>query len=68
MLYRELRAKNAQERKEDGKMTNTDKTAEKAEAIKTTETAPDQEELSAEELSKIAGGDIYAKPSPRGIN
>ena len=53
--------------KEDGKMTNTDKTAEKAEGIETMETTPEQEELSAEELSKIAGGDLYTRPS-KGIS
>jgi bacteriocin-like protein len=50
-------------------MANTDKTAEKVDAGKTTETTLEQEELSAEELSKISGGDIYTKPlTQKGIN
>ena len=49
-------------------MTNTDKTTEKPDAKKTTETTPEQEELNAEELSKIAGGDVYRPPLTKGIN
>jgi hypothetical protein len=48
-------------------MSDKDKTAEKVEADKTTEMTPEQAELSAEELAKIAGGDIY-QPTIRGHN
>jgi hypothetical protein len=50
-------------------MTNTDKAADKADANKTREAALEQEELSAEDLSKIAGGDMYIKPfTEKGIS
>ena len=45
-------------------MSNIEKTAEKADAVKNTETTREPEEMSAEELAKIAGGDIYIEFPP----
>ena len=42
-------------------MNNTENTTDNADAKKVIETVQ-QDELSAEELAKIAGGDIYMQP------